>query len=81
MKIIFIGVVLLLCSCTPKAVPLAYDCPVVTLPPLPALQTRALTTKTPDDVRAKAYVIDLKECRGWVNIVKKQVAATNQKSS
>lgn len=76
MRILLLVVVLWLCSCASKPIPISYHCPRIMLPPDPAMATAQLTlTSTPDQV-AKAYWSSLVNMKGWDSIVRAEILAS-----
>ena len=63
------------CASTPK--PVAYDCPVIALPPDPVPEVSKLTVKSTDDEIIKAWVITAIQYREWNIIVRRQIAASS----
>lgn len=77
-KILILLVILVaMTGCAPKAVPLAYNCPTITLPPDPIPVIRKLTAKSRPDEVMKAWVETAYQYRGWNQAVRNQIESSH----
>lgn len=67
-----------LMGCTSKPIPLAYDCPIITLPVTPISQTKKLTAHSTPDSVIKAYVADLSTYKRWNKAVYQEIKDVDQ---
>lgn len=65
-------IMLSLTACTPKVTPVAYDCPVLELPPDPVLSVRKLTPNSPLPTVMQYCIADLITEHGWNVAVRHQ---------
>jgi hypothetical protein len=74
MRYVILLLLILLQGCAShKVQAIAYQCPVITLPPYPQMPIANLTAKSqPNDV-IKAYAASISICKGYVAVVTKQV--------
>lgn len=72
-RVVLLSCLLLVACASNKVIPIAYNCPRVTLPPDPIPATKTLNAKsTPGDVM-KAWVATAYAYRGWNMAVRRQV--------
>lgn len=76
LAIIVIGIIL--AGCTPKPIPIAYDCPIIELPNSPISQTKNLTANSKPNTVVQSYAADLSAYRAWNQAVYQEIIDVNR---
>lgn len=80
MKNLAIAIFLLVAGCMPeKPVPIAYQCPKISVPPPPKSRTKTLSSKSTWPDIAHAYAADLIDYKGYSEIIYQQIDDYNNK--
>ena len=68
-----VPLVLVLCACAQRPIPIAYECPKLQLPADPVAPVRTLTPQSSADEVIKAWVATAVAYETWNVVVRKQV--------
>lgn len=74
---ILLLLVTLLTGCSSEPIKLAYNCPIINLPPDPIWQTKLLTAKSTASTVVKSFPADLGSCRTVDNAMRVQIQTIN----
>ena len=69
------AIALMLSACATKPIPIAYQCPRLTLPTDPVLELKTLTAASTPDKAVKACWADIMALRGWDSTVRQEVTS------
>lgn len=72
-KLLFLSLIFI-AGCSSQPLKLAYDCPRISLPPIPALPVKNLNDNSQPDEVVKAYVASIRLMKDWSVAVNKAVS-------